>query len=303
MFTEIFVRLLQQKEITAYRIAKETGISQGLMNEYKLGKKLPTLQNIQKIADYLGCSVDYLLGRTDNPNISAEAYIGGDNNGVQAIKSGDVTFNNNTEKQDEMETELLKAFRSMTFIEKLNVMNFVLGNKKLIEVMHMKKIIALTLALTFVLSTAGCGNSKEDETLEKTESASAIETSQSVTEKEEYTYVSRAYEDISFQVRDDFEHEYKNSWDSDTGEKFVIKIIEDAVSNTDETELQTSLDNYANSDNQQIIKWVTIDGNEAIVTFFQICPHVLSTRFHMWTYVIMHKFRICFLGYYTNIRK
>lgn len=130
MFTEIFVRLLQQKEITAYRIAKETGISQGLMNEYKLGKKLPTLQNIQKIADYLGCSVDYLLGRTDNPNISAEAYIGGDNNGVQAIKSGDVTFNNNTEKQDEMETELLKAFRSMTFIEKLNVMNFVLGNKK-----------------------------------------------------------------------------------------------------------------------------------------------------------------------------
>ena len=129
MFTEIFVRLLQQKEITAYRIAKETGISQGLMNEYKLVKKLPTLQNIQKIADYLGCSVDYLLGRTDNPNISAEAYIGGDNNGVQAIKSGDVTFNNNTEKQDEMETELLKAFRSMTFIEKLNVMNFVLGNK------------------------------------------------------------------------------------------------------------------------------------------------------------------------------
>lgn len=130
----------------------------------------------------------------------------------------------------------------------------------------MKKIIALTLALTFVLSTAGCGNSKEDETLEKTESASVIETSQSVTGKEEYTYVNRAYEDISFQVRDDFEHEYKNSWDSDTGEKFVIKIIEDAVSSTDEAELQTSLDNYANSDNQQIIKWVTIDGNEAIVT-------------------------------------
>lgn len=64
MFTEIFVRLLQQKEITPYRIAKETGISQGLMNEYKLGKKLPTLQNIQKIADYLDCSVDYLLAST-----------------------------------------------------------------------------------------------------------------------------------------------------------------------------------------------------------------------------------------------
>lgn len=26
--------------------------------------------SVAKIADYLGCSVDYLLGRTDNPNIN-----------------------------------------------------------------------------------------------------------------------------------------------------------------------------------------------------------------------------------------
>lgn len=68
MFTDIFVQFIQDKEITPYRIAKETGISQGLMNEYKNGKKLPTLQNLVKIADYLDCSVDYLLGRTDNPD-------------------------------------------------------------------------------------------------------------------------------------------------------------------------------------------------------------------------------------------
>ena len=37
MFTDIFVQLLQDKGITPYRIAKETGISQGLMNEYKSG--------------------------------------------------------------------------------------------------------------------------------------------------------------------------------------------------------------------------------------------------------------------------
>lgn len=70
MFTEIFVKFIQAKGITPYRIAKETGISQGLMNEYKSGKKLPTLQNITKIADYLDCSVDYLLGRTDNPEVN-----------------------------------------------------------------------------------------------------------------------------------------------------------------------------------------------------------------------------------------
>lgn len=65
MFTEIFNNLLVVKDITAYKIAKAAGISQGLMNEYKNGVKLPTIQNLVKIADSLDCSVDYLLGRTD----------------------------------------------------------------------------------------------------------------------------------------------------------------------------------------------------------------------------------------------
>jgi len=62
--------MIAKKEITAYKIAKATGISQGLMNEYKNGRKLPTVQNLIKIADYLDCSVDYLLGRTDNPEVN-----------------------------------------------------------------------------------------------------------------------------------------------------------------------------------------------------------------------------------------
>ena len=70
MFTQFFVQTLQSRNITAYKLAKETGISQGLMNEYKNGVKLPTLQNIVKIADYLNVSVDYLLGRTDKPEVN-----------------------------------------------------------------------------------------------------------------------------------------------------------------------------------------------------------------------------------------
>ena len=70
LFTDIFVDFLQLNNITAYQIAKSTGISQGLMNEYKNGKKIPTIQNLIKIADYLDCSVDYLLGRTDKPEVN-----------------------------------------------------------------------------------------------------------------------------------------------------------------------------------------------------------------------------------------
>ncbi len=68
MFTERFNEYMSRMQLTAYKVAKNTAISQGLMNEYKNGLKLPTIQNLIKIADYLDCSVDYLLGRTDNPD-------------------------------------------------------------------------------------------------------------------------------------------------------------------------------------------------------------------------------------------
>jgi transcriptional regulator with XRE-family HTH domain len=49
--------------------------------------------NFAKIADYLGCSVDYLLGRTDNPDVNANGNCISVDNNVQAIKSnGDVTI-------------------------------------------------------------------------------------------------------------------------------------------------------------------------------------------------------------------
>ena len=69
MFTDRFNQMLIKKQISAYKVAKETGISQGLMNEYKNGVKFPSMQNLIKIADYLDCSIDYLLGRTDNPKL------------------------------------------------------------------------------------------------------------------------------------------------------------------------------------------------------------------------------------------
>ena len=70
MFTERFKKIIQTNNLTAYRVAKDTGISQGLMAEYHRGDKIPTVNNLVKIAEYLDCSVDYLLGRTDNPEVN-----------------------------------------------------------------------------------------------------------------------------------------------------------------------------------------------------------------------------------------
>ena len=39
------------------------------MYDLKRGQ-VPSIESVEKIADYLDCSIDYLIGRTDNPDIN-----------------------------------------------------------------------------------------------------------------------------------------------------------------------------------------------------------------------------------------
>lgn len=65
------LKIIEEKGFTEYRVSKETGISNSLFGKWKAH---PTSKisscNLVLIADYLGCSVDFLLGRTDNPEIN-----------------------------------------------------------------------------------------------------------------------------------------------------------------------------------------------------------------------------------------
>jgi transcriptional regulator with XRE-family HTH domain len=46
-----------------------TNLNKSVFDNMKKGQ-IPSVDKIHTIADYLGCSVDYLLGRTDNPEIN-----------------------------------------------------------------------------------------------------------------------------------------------------------------------------------------------------------------------------------------
>ena len=59
---EIFDELIKQKGLSAYKVAKDTGISQTTLSDWKRGRSIPKTDKLQKIADYFGVSVDYLLG-------------------------------------------------------------------------------------------------------------------------------------------------------------------------------------------------------------------------------------------------
>lgn len=88
--------LLEEKDIVPAKMMKELGFSNGLFSQWKSGLQNPSAEKIFKIADYLGCSTDYLLGRTDIPTINGSTQFNGDNhNGIQAnVNTGNVTVNN-----------------------------------------------------------------------------------------------------------------------------------------------------------------------------------------------------------------
>ncbi len=56
--------------LTAKKLSDDTGISTGNISDWKSGRSMPTASKLVILADYLDCSVDYLLGRTDNPKIN-----------------------------------------------------------------------------------------------------------------------------------------------------------------------------------------------------------------------------------------
>lgn len=66
MFWERFYNLCLKKNCKPNTVAKNIGLSTAIATKWKNGT-LPNGEALIKIADYLDCSVDYLLGRSDDP--------------------------------------------------------------------------------------------------------------------------------------------------------------------------------------------------------------------------------------------
>ena len=66
---EIFEHLLQKYGVTSYKVAKEAGVTQTALSNWKSGRSTPTIKTLQKIADYFGVTVDYLMtGKEEVPS-------------------------------------------------------------------------------------------------------------------------------------------------------------------------------------------------------------------------------------------
>lgn len=65
MAYERIFELIQEKGLTAYRVSKDTGISQASLADWRKGRSNPKIDKLQKLSEYFGVSIAYLTGEAD----------------------------------------------------------------------------------------------------------------------------------------------------------------------------------------------------------------------------------------------
>ena len=69
-FLERLNMLMEEKQITKYRLAKDIEAPESLVGYWLRDERQPAKDNLIKLADYFDVSLDYLVGRTDRPEVN-----------------------------------------------------------------------------------------------------------------------------------------------------------------------------------------------------------------------------------------
>ena len=64
--------LAKKRGVNLQKVSEDLGFSTNYLYSLK-NKKTPSAEHIAKIAEYFNVSTDYILGRTDNPNLPTES--------------------------------------------------------------------------------------------------------------------------------------------------------------------------------------------------------------------------------------
>ena len=62
--------LRKKKGISQLRLATDLNTTQNTISRYETGEREPGINELIMLADYFNVSVDYLIGRTENPKMN-----------------------------------------------------------------------------------------------------------------------------------------------------------------------------------------------------------------------------------------
>ncbi|MDD6478964.1 MAG: helix-turn-helix transcriptional regulator [Oscillospiraceae bacterium] len=61
--------LRKSKGYTQIAVQMKTGIEQALLSKFENGERIPPTETLIRLADFYDVSIDYILCRTDNPQL------------------------------------------------------------------------------------------------------------------------------------------------------------------------------------------------------------------------------------------
>ena len=64
-----------QNNVTQQKVADALGVTVGNVQKFEYGTAKPKLENVIKLANFFNVSLDYLVGRTDNPKVVGNEVI------------------------------------------------------------------------------------------------------------------------------------------------------------------------------------------------------------------------------------
>ena len=64
-FSIQFKKIIDKHHCTRYRLKKETNLAKQSVDDWYNGIRIPTIENLQILAQFFDCSLDYLVGRTN----------------------------------------------------------------------------------------------------------------------------------------------------------------------------------------------------------------------------------------------
>ena len=63
-------KLRKERGLTQITLQIHTGIDQALLSKFETGDRIPPTETLLILADFYNVSIDYILGRTENPGIN-----------------------------------------------------------------------------------------------------------------------------------------------------------------------------------------------------------------------------------------
>lgn len=128
MFWDNFYHLCELRNTTPNAVCKELNLSTATATHWKNGT-MPKGDVLFNLANLLDCSVDYLLGRVDEPTATIKT--------VQGYAPPKILEEQNN--LDELSKELLKTFKKLSFRDKISVLNYALNIESPPQIVQTKK--------------------------------------------------------------------------------------------------------------------------------------------------------------------